>query len=56
MKALGRIILGIPLAALLVSVMLVGALRWLPPPYTSFMAQSPVKPVKYQWVPAVRIA
>jgi len=56
MKALGRILLGIPLAALLVSVMLVAALRWLPPPYTSFMAQSPVKPVKYHWVPSARIA
>lgn len=31
------------------------ALRWLPPPTTAFMIQSPVKPVKYAWVPAARI-
>jgi monofunctional biosynthetic peptidoglycan transglycosylase len=31
---------------------LVGALRWLPPPTTAFMLQSPVKPVDYVWVPA----
>jgi monofunctional glycosyltransferase len=28
------------------------ALRWLPPPTTAFMLQSPVKPVDYVWVPA----
>jgi monofunctional glycosyltransferase len=31
---------------------LVGALRWLPPPTSAFMLQSPVKPVDYVWVPA----
>jgi monofunctional glycosyltransferase len=30
-------------------------LRWLPPPVTSYMLQSPVQPVKYQWVPAASI-
>jgi monofunctional biosynthetic peptidoglycan transglycosylase len=28
------------------------ALRWLPPPTSAFMLQSPVKPVDYVWVPA----
>ena len=31
------------------------ALRWLPPPTTSYMLQSPTKPVQYQWVPASQI-
>lgn len=31
-------------------------LRVLPPPTTAFMLQSPVKPVRYQWVPNARIA
>ncbi len=38
------------------------ALRWLPPPATSFMLQSPVKPVNFRWVdwpdiaPALKLA
>lgn len=28
------------------------AMRWLPPPASAFMLQSPVKPVEYVWVPA----
>ncbi len=32
------------------------ALRWLPPPTTSYMLQSPTRPVRYQWVPAGEIA
>lgn len=35
---------------------LVVALRWLPPPTTAFMLQSPVQPVQYRWVPDTRIA
>ncbi|HEY0914345.1 MAG TPA: monofunctional biosynthetic peptidoglycan transglycosylase [Solimonas sp.] len=31
-------------------------LRWLPPPTTAFMLQSPKHPVQYEWVPASRIA
>lgn len=41
------------LAAVLLPVIL---LKWLPPPTTAFMLQSPVKPVRYQWVPMTRIA
>lgn len=32
------------------------ALRWLPPPTTAFMLQSPVRPVHYDWVAAERIS
>ena len=45
----------IALTPLALSVLLVLALRWLPPPVTSFMLQSPVHPVRYQWVPGERI-
>lgn len=31
------------------------ALRYLPPPTTAFMLQSPVKPVQYRWVPMAQI-
>jgi monofunctional biosynthetic peptidoglycan transglycosylase len=34
--------------------LLVVALRWLPPPTTAYMLQSPTTPVQYQWVPASR--
>ncbi len=37
-------------------VVLVGCLREQPPLITSFMLQSPVKPVEYQWVPKEEIA
>lgn len=30
------------------------ALRWLPPPITAFMLQSPQQPVQYRWVPAAQ--
>ena len=50
-----RKLLIILLTPLALSVLLVLALRWLPPPITSFMLQSPVHPVRYQWVPAERI-
>jgi monofunctional biosynthetic peptidoglycan transglycosylase len=49
-----------PLAALLALLALpalaVLALRWLPPPVTAYMLESPVKPVRYRWVPARDIA
>lgn len=32
------------------------AFKWLPPPTTAFMLQSPTKPVDYQWVPMAQIA
>jgi monofunctional biosynthetic peptidoglycan transglycosylase len=41
------------LGLLLVTVL---ALRWLPPPTTAFMLQSPVKPVQHRWTPADRIS
>ena len=41
------------IAALLSAIV---ALRWLPPPTSSYMLQSTVKPVQYQWVPASAIA
>lgn len=31
-------------------------LKWVPPPTTAFMLESPTKPVQYHWVPASRIA
>ena len=34
----------------------VALLKWVPPPTTAFMLESPTKPVQYQWVPASRIA
>ncbi len=40
----------------LASHLLVIALRWLPPPTTAFMLQSPTRPVQYHWVPAEQIA
>ncbi|MEQ1438384.1 monofunctional biosynthetic peptidoglycan transglycosylase [Fontimonas sp. SYSU GA230001] len=40
--------------ALVVTTVLV--LRWLPPPTTAFMLQSPVRPVHHTWVPAERIS
>ncbi|QHS08811.1 monofunctional biosynthetic peptidoglycan transglycosylase [Sinimarinibacterium sp. NLF-5-8] len=35
---------------------LIVLLRWVPPPLTAFMVNSPVQPVKYLWVPQSRIA
>jgi len=31
-------------------------LRWVPPPVTAFMLQSPTQPVRYVWMPAQRIS
>ncbi len=41
--------------ALLSPVLLVLALRWIPPPTSAFMLQSDVQPVHYTWVPAQKI-
>jgi len=46
----------------LATALVIVALRWLPPPVTSFMLQSPIEPVDYRWVdwpdisPALRLA
>jgi monofunctional glycosyltransferase len=56
MLKLFRLLLVLVLAPLAASVLVVVALRWMPPPTTSFMMQSPVKPVRYQWVGKERIA
>jgi monofunctional biosynthetic peptidoglycan transglycosylase len=42
-------VLGLPL-------ILVGCLRQLPPPVTSYMLQSDIRPVRYEWAPAEQIA
>ncbi|MDP3859404.1 MAG: monofunctional biosynthetic peptidoglycan transglycosylase [Stagnimonas sp.] len=56
-KSRRRCWLWLPLLALLLVFPLpVLLLKWLPPPTTAFMLQSPVKPVQYQWVPMSRIA
>ncbi|TXH03659.1 MAG: monofunctional biosynthetic peptidoglycan transglycosylase [Nevskiaceae bacterium] len=44
------------LLAIALPLLTVLALKWLPPPTTAFMLQSPVRPVRYDWVPADRIA
>lgn len=48
----------IKLALLLIALplLLIILLKWVPPPTTAFMLQSPTKPVQYSWVPAARIA
>jgi monofunctional biosynthetic peptidoglycan transglycosylase len=55
-KFLSRALLTIILAPILLSLLLVAGLRWMPPLTTSFMLQSPVKPVQYRWVPATQTA
>jgi monofunctional biosynthetic peptidoglycan transglycosylase len=47
------VVLTVALALPLLSIL---ALRFVPPPVTAFMLQSPTKPVQYDWVPAERIA
>ena len=47
---------GLLIVLCLLPVIAVIALRWLPPPTTSYMLQSPTQPVQYQWVPANQIA
>lgn len=44
------------LAMLLFPPLAILALRWLPPPTTAYMLQSPKRPVQYDWVPATQIA
>lgn len=43
-------------AGLAITVLPVALLRWIPPPTSSYMLQSPVKPVRYQWVPHEQIS
>lgn len=49
-------LLCLALAPVVASHLLVLALRWLPPPTTAFMLQSPTQPVRYQWVDATQMA
>lgn len=56
LKTLSRILLIVLTTLAAATVLPVLLLRWLPPPTTSFMLQSPVRPVQYRWVPADRIA
>ena len=51
-----RRLLWLLLGGLAVTVLPVALLRVVPPPTSAFMLQSPVKPVKYQWVPRASIA
>lgn len=51
-----RLLLYVLVSILLLLVLTVAALRWLPPPTTAFMLQSPVQPVRYHWVPQSAIA
>ncbi len=55
-KFLSRALLIIVFAPIVLSLGLVAALRWLPPPITSFMLQSPVQPVQYRWISGKQIA
>ncbi|MGH8539314.1 MAG: monofunctional biosynthetic peptidoglycan transglycosylase, partial [Stenotrophobium sp.] len=54
-RLLRGLLYGVLLLAALVPLTIL-ALRWLPLPTTSFMLQSPTRPVSYHWVPAARIA
>ncbi|WP_043114839.1 monofunctional biosynthetic peptidoglycan transglycosylase [Solimonas soli] len=51
-----RLLLWSIAAVLALTVLPVALLRFLPPPTTSYMLQSPVKPVQYHWMPASRIS
>ncbi|NKF22228.1 monofunctional biosynthetic peptidoglycan transglycosylase [Solimonas marina] len=51
-----RLLLWLVVLILAVTVLPVGLLRWIPPPITSYMLRSPVKPVQYHWVPRSKIA
>ena len=47
---------GVTFTVLLLSpVILVLSLRWIAPPFSAFMLQSQVQPVRYTWVPASRM-
>ena len=54
-RILRWLLLAIP-GSLLLVLLLIVLLRWVPPPTTSFMLQSPTRPVQYHWVPATAIA
>jgi len=56
MKRLMKALLYGLLAATALLVLPVVVLRWLPVPTSSYMLQSPTKPVHYQWVPEGKIA
>ena len=49
-------ILGLLLACITLLLVTVIGLRWLPPPTSAYMLQSPTRPVQYQWVPSANIA
>jgi monofunctional biosynthetic peptidoglycan transglycosylase len=49
-------VFGSVLACIVLLLLTIVALRWLPPPTSSYMLQSPVKPVQYRWVPSSAIA
>ncbi|HET8881628.1 MAG TPA: monofunctional biosynthetic peptidoglycan transglycosylase [Solimonas sp.] len=51
-----RLLWWLLLGALAVTVLPVALLRWIPPPTTAYMLQSPVKPVRYHWVPREKIS
>jgi monofunctional glycosyltransferase len=51
-----RWLLALAIILLLLPAALILPLRWLPPPTTAFMLQSPAKPVQHHWVEAERIA
>lgn len=53
---MARVLIILILLLVSLPLMMVGCLRQLPPPVTSFMLQSEVKPVDYQWVPTAEIA
>ena len=50
-----RWLLGLVLLLLAVTVLPVVALRWLPAPTSAFMLQSPVSPVRHDWIAAAQI-
>lgn len=51
-----RLLLWLLLIVLAITVLPVALLRWIPPPTSSYMLQSPVKPVRYHWVPQEQIS
>ncbi|TJY59064.1 monofunctional biosynthetic peptidoglycan transglycosylase [Sinimarinibacterium sp. CAU 1509] len=51
-----RRLLAIALIAGLALVLPILLLRWVPPPITAYMLQSPTTPVRYSWVPSTRIS
>ncbi|SEP91863.1 monofunctional biosynthetic peptidoglycan transglycosylase [Solimonas aquatica] len=51
-----RLLFWLLIVVLSLTLLPVALLRFLPPPTTAYMLQSPVKPVRYEWVPASRIS